>query len=105
MSITADTQTWNGDRIGQGVVVTLDVSTGADSVDEDSFVTETTHSGEGALEGGGRGVTEIRLHESASLTTHTRFHLKHFAPLAVFTHVVETRGIQRLGNAFLCGAS
>ena len=105
VSTTTRVPTWNGNRIRENVVVAFDIPIGTDSIDKDPFVAETTHSREGTLERRGREVTEVGFDETISLATHARVHLQHFAPLSVFTDVIVTRGIQRLGNAFLSGTS
>lgn len=87
-----DIRTRNGNWVGQRIVVALDIPVRADSVDQDSFVTEATHSSEGALERRRRRVAEVGFNEFVRLTTHVRVHLEHFAPLSVFADVVETRG-------------
>ena len=105
ISTTTRVPTWNGNRIRENVVVAFDIPIGTDSIDKDPFVAETTHSSEGTLERRGREVTEVGFDETISLATHACVHLQHFAPLSVFTDVIVTRGIQRLGNAFLSGTS
>lgn len=105
VSTTTRVPTWNGNRIRENAVVAFDIPIGTDSIDKDPFVAETTHSREGTLERRGREVTEVGFDETISLATHARVHLQHFAPLSVFTDVIVTRGIQRLGNAFLSGTS
>ena len=105
VSTTTRVPTWNGNRIRENVVVAFDIPIGTDSIDKDPFVAETTHSREGTLEQRGRRVTEVGFDETISLATHACVHLQHFAPLSVFTDVIVTRGIQRVGNAFLSGTS
>ena len=105
LSVETARACWNGNRIRENVVVAFDIPIGTDSIDKDPFVAETTHSREGTLEQRGRRVTEVGFDETISLATHACVHLQHFAPLSIFTDVIVTRGIQRVGNAFLSGTS